>query len=494
MRIVDTSKSDPTQFRTQTEKDWIYNGLDCCVTAEVLACILPQLDDTTRRTYEFSKRIQGPVLEMRLRGIRIDHAKRAEVIEEYYNKLDFLERNLERIVGDGVGFYGFNWRSNDDLKELFYDRLGIPVIKKGGRPTTNRDALEKMEAYTVARPIVAHMKVMRDLGKKISVLKTAVDKDGRMRTSYNIAGTETGRFSSSLSEFGTGGNMQNIEDLLRQIYIADEGMKMAYLDAEQIQSRIVGAIEWNELKDGKYLDACESGDLHTAVAKICWPKMEWTGELHLDKELAEKPYYRHYSRRFMCKKLGHGTNFNGKPPHMAAQTKIDVSTIFDFQNKYFIAFPHMLWHEWTRRQLRSTGQLTSITGRRRQFWGRRDSEDTLGEALAYSPQADEAFIVNNGMLQVWLADICQLLMQNHDAIVVQFPEEMEDELIPEIKKLLLHPVTLREGRILTIPYGCKTGWNWGEYSEKNPDGLKDYKPGDKRKRTPQVHILDRVVR
>jgi len=60
-----------------------------------------------------------------------------------------------------------------------------------------------------------------DLQKKIDILKTEIDKDGRIRTSYNIAGTNTGRLSSSFSEFGTGTNLQNIEESLRSMFVAD---------------------------------------------------------------------------------------------------------------------------------------------------------------------------------------------------------------------------------------------------------------------------------
>lgn len=494
MKIIETDLVAPDDLN-QSERDWCYNGLDCCVTAEVLAVLLPQLDNLTSSTYAFSRALQGPVLEMRLRGVLVDKARKAEVIEEYYEKLDRLERQLERIVAEGVGFFGFNWRSNDHLKDLFYNRLGIPVTRKQGRVTVNRDALEKMEAYTIAKPIVSHMMAMRELGKRISVLKTAIDPDGRMRTSYNIAGTETGRFSSSFSEFGTGGNLQNIEDALRSVFIADPGMKMGYFDAEQGESRVVGAIEWNLFRDGKYLDACEGGDLHTIVAKLCWPGLPWKGDLKSDKDLAEQPYYRHYSRRFMCKKIGHGTNYDGKPFTLAQQAKVDIKIVQDFQLVYFPAFPaHKQWHNHVEGTLRSTGILVSLTGRRRHFFGRRDTDETLREAIAYDPQGSLADIVNRGMLAVWRRRDVELLMQMHDAIVVQYPEREEDEIVPKIIKQLNYPVELRHGRELNIPYGAKTGWNFGEFSKDNQDGLKTYQPSDKRKRSAEVHFLDRKVR
>jgi len=317
-----------------------------------------------------------------------------------------------------------------------------------------------------------------------------------MRTSYNIAGTTTGRLSSSFSEFGTGTNLQNIEESLRSVFVADPGMKMAYLDAEQGESRVVGAIEGNLFQDWKYLDACEGGDLHTTVARLVWPDLPWPRDPLAQRKLAEVPYYRHYDRRFMCKKIGHGTNYGGKPRTLASQAKVEQSLIEDFQPKYFAAFPaHLRWHAWVEHQLRESGHLITLTGRKRWFFGRRTDDSTLREAIAYDPQGSLADILNRGMLEVWRARNCELLMQIHDAILVQYPESREDEVLPLIQSRLRVPITLEGGRDFTIPYGVATGWNWGKYdAETNPDGLRAYAPGDKRRRTPEVSILDRSFR
>lgn len=494
-RIIYTDKVAPDRL-TSREREWVYNGLDCTITAELLEVLQPQLDRYTAETYRFSKALQGPVLEMRLRGVLVDQRRKAMVLDSYHATLNRLEEQLERIVREGCGQIGFNWRSNDNLKELFYGRLGIPPIRRQGRITVNRDALERMEQYLVARPIISHIKTLRDIGKKIGVLQTEIDPDGRMRTSYNIGGTNTGRLSSSFSEFGTGTNLQNIEDLLRSIFISDPGMKMAYFDGEQGESRVVGGIEYKLFGDGRYLDACESGDLHTTVAKLIWTKLAWTGDLKADKRLAEEPYYRHYSRRFMCKKIGHGTNYKGQPRTLAEQSKVDIELIEEFQPLYFKAFPaHLRWHAYVEQILQRTGTIINLTSRKRQFWGRRDDPATLREAIAYDPQGSLADIVNGGMLQVWVKQSCQLLMQVHDAVVVQYPEEKEDEIVPLIQQQLRYPVSIGRDRQLIIPYGCKTGWNFGEYNEQsNPEGLKEWKGNDKRRRQKTPGILDRVFR
>lgn len=493
MKIINTADDRPADF-TALEREWVYNGIDAAITGEILGVLLPQLDNQTSATYDFSRQLQGPVLEMRLRGVRVDEGQRAAVIDELYEVLEQLEDQLETIVLDGVGLEYFNWKSPKDKATLFYKALGIPVIRRGGRPTVDIAALEKIQAnYLIARQCCAHLLAMSELQKKIAVLKTEIDPDGRIRTSYNIAGTSTGRFSSSFSEFGTGGNLQNIEESLRSIFVADKGQKLAKFDAKSGESYVVGALEWNLFSDGRYLDACESGDPHTATARICWPNLPWTGDLKQDKAIAQRKYYRHHSYRDMCKKLGHGSNYGGKPPFLSANAKVPIGVVADFQPKYFRAFPaHQRWQASVDQRLRKDGYIVTLTGRKRWFFGRRTDDSTLREAIAYDPQGSLADIVNRGLINVWAGRIAQTYMHDHDAITVQYPEEQEDEIIPQVMEQLNYPIQLEGGRVLEIPYDCVVGWNRGEHSNENPDGLRDYVPGDGgRRRTPEIDILDR---
>ena len=490
---------------SSTEQHWLYNGLDACLTHEIFGVIKDQLDDTTRATYEFEKALQGPVLEMRLRGVLVDQERRTSVITEYASQLQRLEEQLTKIISDGLGLHEFNWRSPKQLLDLFYGVLALPPIKKRNSkgiyaPTADRDALERLDVHFVAQPIISHILALRDIGKKIGVLRTEIDGDGRMRTSYNIAGTSTGRFSSSLGDFGTGTNLQNIESRLRSVFIADPGFKFAYIDLEQAESRLVGAIEWNLFHDGKYLDACESGDLHTAVCRLAWTdQLHWTGVLATDRGLAEQPFYRQHSYRHMAKVLGHGTNYNGKPFTMAKHTKLDQKLIAEFQAKYFAAFPaHRQWHANVAQELWTNGYLTSLSGRRRWFFGRRNDDATIREAIAFDPQGSVGDILNRGMLAVWRLNRVQLLLQIHDAILVQYPEEQEPDLIPLLLKTIQIPIPLKHNRTLTIPAEAKVGWNWGEFDAvKNPDGLAKFSNSrpDTRRRSaaPKTSLLDRVI-
>src|SRR3974390_882318 len=485
---------------SETEKLWIYNGLDCCVTSEVRDVIKPQLNNQTRATYEFEKALQAPVLEMKLRGILVDQEQRDRMVVEWEKDVRILHDNLMSIVHDGLGVeYSWNYRSPLQLKRLMYEVLRLPTIKKRNakgfyEPTVNRDALEQLTNHFYAQPIVSHILGLRDLHKKIGVLRTGIDPDGRMRTSYNIAGTTTGRFSSSLSDFGTGTNLQNIEERLRRVFVADPGYKFAYVNLQQAESRLVGAIEWNLFHDGKYLDACESGDLHTTVCRLAWTDLPWLGNIKEDRALAEQPFYRQHSYRHMAKVLGHGTNYDGKPHTMSKHTHLDTREITKFQGKYFAAFPHQRWHAYVASQLQQYGRLDSLFGRRRYFFGRRDDDATLREAIAYDPQSSVGDILNTGMLQVWREGICQLLLQIHDAILIQYPEDKEDIVLPKVQEAIKVPIQLQYDRMFLIPSEIKVGWNWAVESDDNPDGLRKYKSSDKRERQCYPKALSQLDR
>lgn len=491
MRAVRTDLMKSDTLKSETEKLWVYNGLDCCVTVEVLGELLPQLDNLTSATYSLSRELQGPVLEMNMRGVLIDEQERQRAISSYRSDTERLERQLYTIVHDGVGYTEFRdsgktkaWRSNDQIACLLYDILRLPEVRKRNAKgelvrTVERNALEKLQVYFLGQPIISHILSLRDIGKKIGVLETEIDPDGRLRTSYNIVGTTTGRFSSSLNDFGTGGNVQNIEERLRRMFIPDAGYKFANIDLEQADARNIGALCWNIFRDPKYLDACESGDLHTAVSKLSNPELPWTGDLHRDKEIADSTkLHRHHSVRHMNKVLGHGTTYLGGAWQMSRHTKIEQEVIEEFQPKFFGTFPAIpRLHEWIWEKVKTEGHLITPFGRKRWFFGRRDDKETLKQAVAHMGQSMTADEMNYGLLQLWREGICQILLQCHDSLLIQFPEDQEDKVVPAALAAMKVTLELEGGRQFTVPLEAQVGWNWGKLikhkdgSIENPWGL-----------------------
>ena len=474
----------------------VYNALDCVVTADVLQALLAQADDVALRTYEFSKALQAPVLEMNLRGLRVNKKRKMQVITDITHKIARLEEQLDSIIQDGIGAPGANWRSPKQLKELLYDIMQLPVQKKRNTngvftPTTDEAALEKLANYFIAEPICNHILLLRGLGKSLGFLRTGTDADGRLRTQFNIAGTVTGRFASSATDFNTGTNLQNVTESLRSVFVADPGMMFCNIDLEQADSRNVGALCWNLLVDefgedfaGKYLDACESGDLHTLVTKMVYgDKLPWGTAS--DREVAEAIAYKHYDWRFLSKKSGHGSNYLMQPPTMAKNARCSVPMAKEFQEKYFCAFPCIPeWHKKVFWQIENLGYLISPHfNRRRFFFGRPKDGSTRREAVAQVPQSMTGDEINTGILNLWHADKVQLLIQVHDNILFQFPEHLRDEIVPWAQEAIKTKLILERDREFTVPTEASTGWNWGKQSDENPDGLKKWKGHDDRKRT-----------
>lgn len=791
MKVIQTADLRPDTPLSSMEREWVYNGLDCTVTLEVLHALLPQLDNVSAGTYAFSRALQAPVLEMTVRGLLVDQNRRMQVLTHIREEIQRLSDNLDRIVRDGIGTSA-NWRSPKQLAVLLYDVMQLPAKRKRNAngqlvPTTDRNALEHLTQYFIAEPICNHLLALRELDKKRQFLEQNVDADGRLRTNFNIAGTNTGRLASAISDFGTGGNLQNVDRELRSVCVADRGMKFANLDLEQGDARNVGAICWNYFVDefgedyaGSYLNACESGDLHTTVCRMAWLNLPWIDDKAKNREVAEQIAYRQDSYRQLAKKLGHGcltedhevltpagwtsikntppvimqwrtgassftevqewtrvnytgelqsfegtsisalmthdhrvpfykdqggilhvnpaekgpgklmplgegyaggdviiparliaahmadghqetnwsafhfhkyrkfqrlkylcdkygieykmqgkdkirvkgvypkrpgafmfqwtkecledfldelqhwdghigkssisissvkkedlewyqtfgrllgkggniskpytsgfgstvyrlqqnnrryvhgpsikhtkhavenvpvycptvstgyfyvrrngkifvtgnTNYYGLPPTMAKHTKVEQRVIEEFQRAYFGAFPVIgsfnrndfttpHWHNRVRMLLREDHAITTLLGRRRSFFGRPQDDETLRAAIAYEPQSLTADEIDTGLIRLFRANRVQLLVQVHDSVLIQFPEEQENEIVPWALEKLKTRIQLAKGREFIVPTEAKVGWNWGDYSSSNPDGLMKWKGGDMRKRTEQ---------
>ena len=179
------------------------------------------------------------------------------------------------------------------------------------------------------------------------------------------------------------------------------------------------------------------------------------------------------SYRDAAKRLGHGTNFYGTPKTMAMHTKTAVSLIESFQRSYFSAFPligsydkdpdAINWHNWVRNELLTKGYLTTPFGRRRYFFDRAKSDQTLRGAIAYEPQSMTAHEIDAAMVRVWEElPIARCMAQVHDSVLFSIPYVQRDIIIPQLLELMQIPLTLVGGRKLIVPVEAKCGWNWGD--------------------------------
>ena len=473
----------------------IYNGLDCCLTQEIFQALEPSIPEA-EPVYSFERALQGPFLEIMNRGFLVDQGARAQAALRLRQTQARLAEMLNRLAG-AVWGKPLNPASPAQLQSFFYKAMKLPevfIIQKGvRRVSTNLEALETLDQYLYARPFIGLILELRSIAKQLQLLECQIDSDGRFRTSYNIAGTETGRLSSSTSVWKTGGNAQNIEEELRWVFQADPGMKIFHVDLEQVEARDVGFLCGCLFGDWAFLDSCESGDLHTQNAKRIWPELGWPGDRQGDRKVADQIFYRGMTYRDMAKRGSHLSNYSGTAATAAKSLKVPLGIMEDFQARYCRgllpgdkqgrppiqpAYPAIpLYWQWVATQLQSTRILVTPFGRRRHFFGRPDDPATLREAIAFVPQSTTADRTNLGLWRVWAREpSAQLLAQTHDSITGQAPDNfafggLVNRVLQHIQVELVSP----SGRSFTVPGEAKVGYNWGSRTEKNPRGLVKWK-------------------
>lgn len=396
---------------------------------------------------------------------------------------------------------------------------GIPEYKsrnvKGEyTPAVDREALEKIIkaagdeklAATVAAPFAHVCLAISDLSKSLGFLNCKLEK-GLFKASFGAV-TETGRLASRQNAQGFGSNAQNVTPKLRHIFIAPPGEKFVVCDYAQIESRIVAAICFRLFGLENYIAATESGDLHSLAASMVWPDLAWPQDFTIEwcikhgafpkdllkaaKKLASAPFYRGKSRRDVSKTLGHGTSYCGKPPQMSKHSHIEVKLIEHYQAVFFEAFPEIAkWHRWVAEQVQTVGEITTMLGRTRRFFGRPNDDSTIREAVAYEPQSVAADYCNRALLRLHNMGNkfpAVIRLSKHDELVVSC-KEADEELVLDIMR-----EQMEERIMLTAPNGkrrewfvpaeAESGWNLGRKSDSNPNGIAH--PLDGRKRVTEA--------
>jgi hypothetical protein len=279
---------------------------------------------------------------------------------------------------------------------------------------------------------------------------------------------------------------------LRHVFQSDSGFRLGYVDLEQVEARDVGFICGCLFDDWALLDACESGDFHTNNAMKVWPNRAWGKTAKEHRACADEIFYRGFTYRDMAKKGGHLSNYMGTAHTASKRLKIPLDKMEDFQARYCRGGPGITpafgciprWWAWTITELQTRGTLQTLFGFRRTFLGRPNDPATHREAIAFQPQGTTAQRMNLGMWRVWRNEgRIGLLAQGFDSIVFQFREtDPEDDIIAHVLELIRVELWSPSGRRYVVPGEAKVGWNWGNESPGNPDGLRKWNPAERDER------------
>lgn len=211
--------------KTDRNKLWIYNCKDATVTREIQEAQEKELNEgppAWKRFFEFEMKELEIASHISRAGLLVDTNRRqlleGAVTYKYVKQLDILER---------LTYQGFNVNSPKQVQAVLYEALKLPVRRKrGGQVTADSDALfalialckEKIGTLRAPGPlaewqrkflIIKMIMLIRGDRKMLSsYLRARTGGDGRMRSTFKVAATETGRWAAEKYVDGTGCNSQ----------------------------------------------------------------------------------------------------------------------------------------------------------------------------------------------------------------------------------------------------------------------------------------------
>lgn len=396
-----------------------------------------------------------PVLaQMEENGILLDIAFFKAFNQELGEMIFALEEEIYRLAG-----YTFNINSTQQLSDVLFKKLALdppdPARKlKSGHWSTNAEVLDLLRnKHEIVNKILEYRELAKLKSTYVEALPEQINpKTGRVHTSFNQVGTVTGRIASQNP------NLQNIPARteigrrVRQGFIAAPGWKLLAVDYSQVELRIVAHIA----QDQAMLEAFRKGqDIHatTAAAITDTPLDEVTS-----------------LQRRHAKAVNFGLIYGMSAFGLTRSTDLTLAEAENFIKEYFKEFPGVkAWLDNTRLQAARDGYVETLLGRRRYFPNlakgsnpqMRQREER--EAINAPIQGTAADIVKLAM--VALPDALEkaglkarMLVQVHDELIFEVPEEELDRSIPVIKELMESAMTL------DVPLVCdaRAGDNWGE--------------------------------
>lgn len=474
---------------------WRYNCQDCVYTreaGEVLLSVVKKMG--LEQVHAFQQRLFYPVLKAMLRGVRVIPAAKNQLSMEIQEQIDIRMSFLENVLGHKI-----NINSSKQMQELFYSDLGQPVIKtraKKGSPshvTCDDEALQKIAAREpLLKPLVNAVADIRTLEIFLGNFVLAkLDADGRMRCSYNIGGSESGksapktfRLSSSKSAFDTGTNLQNIPSEksksvgraaargnismigdpyalpnIRSMFGPDPGFTFFDMDLDRSDLQVV---VW-EVDDRMLKGALRLGaDIHLLNAFVLDgrepPALEELVETHPKYPDHRGPYK---MKREFAKVFCHATNYVGSARTIAAAVGRPVHEVDRAQKIWFGAHPSIKkWHNEILEQITKRRFVENRFGYRWYIFDRVDN--ILPEAVAWIPQSTTSNVINFAWEKIdRLVPEVQILLQTHDSLSGQFPSHRKEYCLQRLKEEARIVVPYDDP--LVIPVGISTSEiSWGD--------------------------------
>ena len=386
--------------------------------------------------------------EMEIAGCRVD----ARALADFGDLLAARSAELERQIYDLAG-EEFNINSPKQLGEILFGKLGLPHGKKTKTGwSTNADVLEKLRyEYPIVGAVLEYRQYAKLKSTYADGLLKAMDPDGRVRTSFQMTVTATGRLSS------TEPNLQNIPtrtDLgseIRRMFIPAEGCVLVDADYSQIELRLLAHISGDRDMQAAFLSG---GDFHAETAA---------------KVFHVAPDQVTHEMRRQAKAVNFGIVYGISAFSLSQDIGVSVAEAKAYMEAYFATFPGVrTYMDSIVAKAKEQGYVETLFHRRRDLPELKSSNFNLrsfGERVALNMpiQGTAADIMKLAMAAVWKRlrselPEARLVLQVHDELIVECPEAQAEQAAALLKEEMEQVVTL------SVPLTADAHWgkNWLE--------------------------------
>ena len=395
--------------------------------------------------YDVELPLCAVLARMEQRGFLIDRAALAQFGETLQTSITQLEQQIYAAAGAP-----FNINSPKQLGKVLFEDMHLPHGKKNKTGwSTNADVLDKLRGV----PIVADVLQYRQYAKLKSTyadgLLKAVSPDGRIRTSFQMTVTATGRLSS------TEPNLQNIPtrtelgSQMRRMFVAAPGNVLVDADYSQIELRLLAHISGDEAM----CRAFRSGeDFHTLTAARVF---------HVEPQDVTP------EMRRRAKAVNFGVVYGLSPFSLSQDIGVTVAEAKEYMERYFQTYTGVrAYMDRIVEQARADGYVETLMHRRRALPELKSSNHNLrafGERVALNMpiQGTAADLMKLAMVRVErrLADeglAAQIIMQVHDELIVECPEDEAARVQALLEEEMSGVMTLA----VPLPAEAHCGKNW----------------------------------
>jgi uracil-DNA glycosylase family 4 len=406
--------------------------------------------------------------EMTENGVLVDEVRRKEIADALHAKIDRLYETMRDLVGRD-----FAPTKTAEIRSILFEQFNAPVIEytmKTGQPSTGKRTLQAF-AVKVDLPFGQFSAALVKWRMCRKVLATHVEglpieEDGRVRAGWKSFGTPTGRISVKVPNLNNQKRADNRfkgepEYRVREIYVPAKGNTFVAFDLEQIEPRMSSYLSF----DVEFVAAVETGDIHTAIARIVFGENE--PKLKDSKTAKTEGKF----MRQVAKSLGLAVSYGA-----GADTLYDtlVADGFDVTLSRVVAMLETLkkrfkrYFEFLEEQIafcRKHGYIIAGFASKRKRW--------LGHApemqkISNTPcQGGAADVINYRAIELRrlfkkkYGKPVKIIAQIYDSVIVECPKKLAGSIEADMRKVMGKPWVIN-GRSVVLPIEIKTGDRWSE--------------------------------